>query len=130
MGIKHFVFQSVKSTVELGFKCFDEAFKLGEKQEKSPVKVAKRDSFWLNQYNGEQNSIHISNLHRIAEESNIKIHALALQFVLSFDWVASTIIGCSTVEQCGQNFMNTSILDKKILKKINKLHKQRMPPCN
>ncbi len=103
---------------------------LGEKQEKSPVKVAKRDSFWLNQYNGEQNSIHISNLHRIAEESNIKIHALALQFVLSFDWVASTIIGCSTVEQCGQNFMNTSILDKKILKKINKLHKQRMPPCN
>ncbi len=103
---------------------------LGGKREKSPLKRSKRDSFWLNQYNSEQNLVHISKLKHIAEESNIKMHALALQFVLSFEWVASTIVGCSTTEQCRQNFINTSILDKKTLKKINKLHKQRMPPCN
>ncbi len=103
---------------------------LGGKSEKYPPKMSKRDSFWLNQYNSDQNLIHISRLQHIADESNIKIHALALQFVLSFNWIASTIVGCSTIEQCRQNFINTSILDKKILKKINKLHKQRMPPCN
>ena len=92
--------------------------------------MSKKDSFWLNQYHSNQNLMHIMKLQHIAEESDIKIHALALQFVLSFNWVASTIVGCSTVEQCKQNLINISIIDKEILKKINKLHRQRMPPCN
>ena len=62
--------------------------------------------------------MHIMKLQHIAEESDIKIHALALQFVLSFNWVASTIVGCSTLEQCKQNLINISIIDKEILKKL------------
>ena len=103
---------------------------LVKKHNKFPRKMSKKDSFWLNRYHGNQNSMHIMKLQHIAEESDIKIHALALQFVLSFSWVASTIVGCSTLEQCKQNLRNISIIDKEILKKINKLHRQRMPPCN
>lgn len=103
---------------------------LAKKHNKFPTNTSKKDSFWLNRYHTDQNLVHITKLRRIAEESDIKIHALALQFMLSFKWVTSTILGCSTLEQCKQNLVNTSILDKEILKKINKLHEQRMPPCN
>ncbi len=103
---------------------------LVKKRNKFLTKMSKKDSFWLNRYHSDQNLVHISKLRQIAKECDIKIHALALQFVLSFNWVASTIVGCSTLEQCKQNLINTCIIDKEILKKINKLHEQRMPPCN
>ena len=87
------------------------------KPNKFPKNVKKR-FIWLNRYHSNQNLMHIMKLQHIAEESDIKIHALALQFVLSFNWVASTIVGCSTLEQCKQNLINISIIDKEILKKL------------
>ena len=80
---------------------------------------AKKNTFWLSKYTGGQNLLHLSKLNHIAEESGLKINILALQYLLSFSWVGSAIIGCSTIDQCRQNFINVSILDKKVYKKIH-----------
>lgn len=103
---------------------------LGQNWSKVSQKISKKNTFWLSKYTGGQNLLHLSKLNHIAEESGLKINILALQYLLSFSWVGSAIIGCSTIDQCRQNFINVSILDKKVYKKINRLHKERMPPCN
>ena len=103
---------------------------IGQKSNQKSRKISNKEAFWLKQYKGPENLLHLDKLKNIAKVSNIEIHKLALQYILSFDWVASAVIGCSTSEQCRQNFMNPSILPNDVLKKINKLHKERMPPCN
>lgn len=103
---------------------------LGKESNIKMEKTSKKNAFWLKQYKGVGNLSHLTKVKNIAKASNVEIHKLALQYVLSFDWVASAVVGCSTSEQCRQNFTNPSILHNDMLKKINKLHRERMPPCN
>ena len=66
----------------------------------------------------------------IAKEYNLSLTQLALAFVNTRPFVASNIIGATSLAQLKENMDSISIsLEEEIIKKINAVHKENPNPC-
>lgn len=65
----------------------------------------------------------------IAQEIGISVTTLAVAWSKQHDFVASTIVGANTVEQCDDIFAAADVtLSPEVMKKINKVTKEHMYP--
>ena len=66
---------------------------------------------------------------KVAKEHNLKPAQMSLAYINAKPFVTSNIIGATTMEQLKENIESINIkLDKKVIEKIEEIHKQNPNP--